>query len=94
MMTTVMGMIAGSNAGVATSSPSTADNTEIAGVITLSPKNKATPINPAVTMNAYPASVVAHRLSRQRQQRHAAAFTLVVGAHDEAEVLHRHDEDK
>src|SRR5450432_376797 len=49
MMATVSGMIAGLNAGVATSSPSMADSTEIAGVITLSPKNKATPINPRVT---------------------------------------------
>ena len=45
-ITTVIGTIYGLNAGVASSMPSTADKTEIAGVMTPSPKNSEAPMTP------------------------------------------------
>jgi hypothetical protein len=55
MMIAVTGMINTSSDGLRTLSPSTADSTEIAGVIMLSPKNSAAPKMPTA------ASLVAHR---------------------------------
>ena len=46
MISAVMGMINGSSDGSTTSRPSTADRTEIAGVIMLSPKNREAPKTP------------------------------------------------
>ena len=43
MMTTVMGMTSGSRSGSTTRRPSTADRTEIAGVIMLSARNSEAP---------------------------------------------------
>ena len=43
----VIGMTYGLNAGVATSRPSTAESTEIAGVIVPSPRNSAAPNRPS-----------------------------------------------
>ena len=42
-----------SNAGAATESPSTADNTDIAGVIMPSPKNNEAPINPKAVIRIF-----------------------------------------
>jgi hypothetical protein len=47
MMTTVTGTTQSLNSGSTTSMPSTADSTEIAGVIMLSPKNSADPKIPS-----------------------------------------------
>ena len=47
MITAVIGTIRSSNDGLTTLSPSTADSTEIAGVIMLSPKNSAAPKMPS-----------------------------------------------
>ena len=48
MITAVIGTIQLSNSGSMTLMPSTADSTEIAGVIMLSPKNSAAPKRPSV----------------------------------------------
>ena len=58
-ISTLSGTIQASSPGAAIFSPSTADNTEIAGVITLSPKNNAAPASPAIT---------AHQRSRGRSR--------------------------
>ncbi len=49
-ITTAMGRTKGSNAGDAVFRPSTADSTEIAGVITASPANSAAPVTPSRKM--------------------------------------------
>ena len=46
MITAVMGMTSGSSSGRTTSSPSTDERTEIAGVIMLSPKKREAPKTP------------------------------------------------
>ena len=51
-MTTVTGTTKLARSGPKTSSPSTADSTEIAGVIVLSPKNSAAPKMPRPVRNA------------------------------------------
>ncbi len=51
-MMTVSGATNSPNAGLASFSPSTADSTEIAGVITESPRNMEAPITPRMKTNA------------------------------------------
>ena len=50
MSTTVIGTIHRLRSGATICSPSTADSTEIAGVMMASPKNMAAPMTPAATM--------------------------------------------
>ena len=67
MITAVRGTISSSSPGSITFTPSTADSTEIAGVIMLSPKNSAAPKMPSEASSAVrrllPASPP-HRVSR------------------------------
>ena len=51
-MTMVIGTMYGSKAGVTVFSPSTADRTEIAGVMIASPTNSAAPTTPRMRMSA------------------------------------------
>ena len=51
MMTAVTGTTRSLKSGSTTSRPSTADSTEIAGVIMLSPKNSAAPKSPSADRN-------------------------------------------
>ena len=51
-ITTEIGITQSANAGVATSKPSTAESTEIAGVISPSPYSSAVPNTPSVTTPA------------------------------------------
>ena len=53
-ITTAIGTMNGLKTGVATSSPSTALRTEIAGVMTPSPYSSAAPRNPSVSTSAVP----------------------------------------
>jgi hypothetical protein len=55
MITTVIGMINGSSSGCTTRNPSTAESTEMAGVIMLSARNNDAPKMP---------SVASHRTTR------------------------------
>ena len=74
-------------------SPSTADSTEIAGVIMLSPKNSAAPKRPSDGQRhrrAPPAA--AGPTAQQRDQRHDAALAVVVGAHHQRDVGQRDDD--
>ena len=73
--------------------PSTADSTEIAGVIMLSPKNSDAPKMPEPGQHI---AVRRPRLPRpaaqQRDQRHDPALAVVVGAHHQRDVGQRHDD--
>ena len=93
MITAVIGTISSSSDGSTTLSPSTAESTEIAGVIMLSPKNSAAPKMPSA------ASTMAGALrpraappAQQRDQRHDAALAVVVGAHRQQDVGDRDDD--
>ena len=85
--------------GVATSRPSTAPSTEIAGVIMPSPYSSAAPKRPSA-ISSGPADgearplfgVLARQGRHERGQREDAAFALVVGAQHERDVLDRHHE--
>src|SRR5664279_3906236 len=85
MITAVIGTIRSCRDGWTTLSPSTADSTEIAGVIMLSPKNSDAPKIPSAA-SAHAAA------SDQRDQRQDAALAIVVGAHHQQHVLDRHDD--
>lgn len=50
IMAIAIGIMNGSNTSVAIDNPSTADNTEMAGVIIPSPKNSDAPIKPIAIM--------------------------------------------
>ena len=84
MITAVIGTTRCSSDGSTTLSPSTADSTEIAGVIMLSPKNSDAPKIPSaastILVRRPPGSLPP---PDQRDQRHDAALAVVVGAHDE-----------
>ena len=76
-ITTVIGTTHGVRLGATTSMPSTAESTEIAGVMIASPKNSAAPTTPSARIQT---GRLAKALLRQRHQRQRAAFALVVGA--------------
>ena len=65
-ITIAIGMTQSSNADVATSKPSTALSTEIAGVISPSPYSSAVPNTPSVTTTAAIPLAVAPRASASR----------------------------
>ena len=95
-MMTVSGTTKSLNAGLASLSPSTADNTEIAGVITESPRNIEAPITPnswtaARTTSSGPPT---ERACSQRRQRQSAAFAVVVGAQQDQHVFQRYGDDQ
>ena len=71
--------------------PSTADSTEIAGVIIASPKKKAAPTTPRMRTKL---SLAPQRLLGKHHKGKDAAFTLVVGAHQDQHIFDRHDEDE
>ena len=71
--------------------PSTAETTEIAGVIIASPKKKAAPTMPRKSAN--PPFRFSHCLD-ENDEREDAAFTAVVGAHQQEDVFERDDEDQ
>ena len=64
--------------------PSTADSTEIAGVITESPKNSAAPMMPSMQ---HQRRAPAERAVRQRHQRQRAALAVIVGAQQDQHVF-------
>ena len=66
--------------------PSTADSTEIAGVIMLSPKNSAAPNMPSAASITAVRRPRAPRPPQQRDQRHDAALAVVVRAHHQRDV--------
>ena len=85
MITAVIGTTHSFKPGSTTLRPSTADSTEIAGVIMLSPKNNAAPKMPSVASASDGATALRapHRRT-QRDERHDAALAVVVGAHHRA----------
>ena len=79
------------SSGAATSRPSTAERTEIAGVSKPSPKNRQAP--PMPTRVERPADPCSRRDALgQRHQREDAALATVVGAHHQQHVLHGDDQ--
>ena len=68
--------------------PSTADSTEIAGVMIASPKNSAAPRTPEAE---HPDRPLREARRRQRHQRQRAALALVVGPEHEEDVLDGHE---
>ena len=87
------GTIQSANAGVATSIPSTALSTEIAGVKAPSAYSNAAPKIPRYTIS--PARRQTARQSAPLHERHEGehpALSLVVGADDDDVVLDRHHE--
>ena len=93
MITRVIGITKLSIEDEIVSVPSTAESTEIAGVIMLSPKNSAAPNTPrpASTNFAAPGDL-APDLADLRDQRHDPALALVVGLHHQADVLDGDDQ--
>ncbi len=71
--------------------PSTAESTDMAGVIMASPKKKAAPTMPR-TSTKPPLRFSA--CLDQHDEREDAAFALVVGAHEQDDVFERDDEDQ
>ena len=71
--------------------PSTAESTDMAGVIMASPKKKAAPIMPSASTK--PPFVLQQRFD-QHDEREDSAFAAVVGPHQEDDVFQRDDEDQ
>ena len=92
MMAQEIGTMKGCRVGAATSTPSTADRTETAGVITPSPKNRQAPMMPMKVSTTRGLS--RRRSLGQRHQGQDAAFALVVGAHHEEHVFDGDDDDQ
>jgi hypothetical protein len=90
-MTSVIGTIQWRSAGAATCRPSTAPSTEIAGVMTPSPKKIAVPKMPTKRSVRRSAGLFLHRPRGEREHRDQAALAVVVGAQDEDDVLDRDD---
>ena len=87
MITTVMGMTRPDTDGAATLTPSTAESTEMAGVIMLSPKNSEAPKIPRAGQHRLrPASAGQRPPADQGDQRHDPALAVVVGPHHEQDV--------
>ena len=72
MITAVIGTMKSSNSGSMTLRPSTAESTEIAGVIMLSPKNSAAPNRPRA------ASVIVVRLPRGLLHRRSSVISAMI----------------
>ena len=72
MITAVIGTIHSSKSGSMTLRPSTADSTEIAGVIMLSPKNSAAPKSPSA------ASIIAVRRPRGPVHRRSSVISAMM----------------
>ena len=73
--------------------PSTAESTEIAGVIMLSPKNRAAPKTPSAgEQELRPPGDPVAELTDLRDQRHDPALAVVVRAHHQADVLDGDDQ--
>ena len=71
-----------------TFSPSTAESTEIAGVIMLSPKKSEAPKMPSAASASFVRRPpLMPPAADQRDQRHDAALAVVVGAHHQQHVL-------
>ena len=81
----------GRKSGVATLSPSTAPSTVIAGVIMPSPYSSAAPKMPIRTRIGH-FGAPSFPLRQERGQREDPAFALVVGAHDDGDVLDGDDD--
>ena len=95
----MIGTTYGVKNGVATSRPSTAPSTEIAGVIMPSPYSSAVPKMPSAISTGLPTASRDPLLvlsppwfGDQRGERENAAFALVVGAQHERDVFQRHDQ--
>ena len=87
MIATVMGMTRLDTDGAATSTPSTAESTEMAGVIMLSPKNSEAPKIPSADSTALARmSAGQGPPADQGDQRHDPALAVVVGPHHEQDV--------
>ena len=88
MIAAVIGTTRCSSDGSTTFSPSTAERTEIAGVIMLSPKKSEAPKTPSAARTSLvrrpPGDAAA---ADQRDQGHDAALAFVVGAHHQQHVL-------
>ena len=79
-----------SSDGSITFIPSTAESTEIAGVIMLSPKKSAAPKTPRpANRNLVRRADAISDLPDLRDQRHDPALALVVGPHHQQHVLER-----
>ena len=93
MITAVIGTMKSSKSGSMTLRPSTADSTEIAGVIMLSPKNSAAPNRPERGQQHRGAAATrAGPSPQQRDQCHDPALAVVVGAHHQRDVGQRDDD--
>ena len=88
-MTTVAGRMYGARPGSTCFRPSSAESTEIAGVIMASPENSAEPATPEKKCERRPPS---ERALGQRHQRQHAALALVVGPHQEQHVFDGDDD--
>jgi hypothetical protein len=82
MITAVTGTTSPATDGAATLTPSIAERTEIAGVITLSPKNGAAPKIPSAASATARDSLPPD----QGDQRHDPALAVIVGAHHQQHV--------
>jgi hypothetical protein len=91
-MMAATGITKGCSTFVATLTPSTALNTEIAGVITPSPYSKAAPEQSHCRQDLR--AVTQAVCSYQRHERHDSAGSMVVRPHDKHTVLHRHGDDQ
>ena len=78
-------------AGVTSSSPSTADSTEIAGVMTASPIEQRRAEH---AQKRDQPDMAAERPLDQRHQAQRAALAVIVHAHDERDVFQRDDDDQ
>ena len=83
-MTSVAGRTNGVRPALTCLSPSSADSTEIAGVMMASPENSAAPATPSrnTTVVRLPIARLGERVERQN-----AALALVVGPHQEQHVF-------
>ena len=86
---TVSGTMKRANAGVATSSPSTAERTLIAGVMMPSPKRSPAASIRSESKRREPLPAVR---VQEAVESECASLTVVVRAEDEDEILERHDE--
>ena len=87
MIAAVIGTTRSLTDGAATFTPSTAESTEIAGVIMLSPKKSEAPKTPSAGERQLRPPPAAHPATAdQRDQRQDPALAVVVGAHHEQDV--------
>ena len=85
------GTMKGCAALVATLSPSTAEITEIAGVMIPSPKSMAAPVATTI-VTIRPSTGCRTSGAGEREQREDAALAFVIDAHQAPDVLHADDE--